>query len=31
LSILALRGLGKEHWHGVDPARHVEAERDEWS
>jgi hypothetical protein len=26
-SILALRGLGKEHWAGVDATRHVEDER----
>ena len=31
LSILELRGLGKEHWRGVDAARHVDAERDGWS
>jgi F0F1-type ATP synthase beta subunit len=30
LSILGLRGLGKEHWKGVDPVSHVEAERDSW-
>lgn len=30
LSILELRGLGREHWHGVDAARHVDAERDGW-
>jgi plasmid stability protein len=30
LSILALRGLGKEVWKGVDPAGHVERERDAW-
>lgn len=30
LSILALRGLGKGVWEGVDPARHVEGERDAW-
>ena len=30
LSIQALRGLGKEHWQGVDAAAHVEAERRTW-
>jgi plasmid stability protein len=30
LSVLDLRGLGKEHWRGVDAARHVAAERDAW-
>lgn len=30
LSILELRGLGKEHWQGVDAARHVAAERAAW-
>ncbi len=30
VSPLALRGLGKEYWPGVDPARHVAAERDSW-
>jgi len=30
LSILALKGLGKEVWHGVDPAAHVEQERRSW-
>ncbi len=30
LSILELRGLGKEVWHRVEPARHVETERDSW-
>ena len=27
LSILNLKGLGKEHWKGVDPSAHVEKER----
>lgn len=27
VSILELRGLGKEHWKDVDAARHVDAER----
>jgi plasmid stability protein len=30
LSILALRGLGKEHWRGVDAGAHVERERAAW-
>lgn len=30
LSILELRGLGKEHWHGVNAAEHVERERTAW-
>lgn len=30
LSILALKGLGKDAWKGVDPAAHVEAERRSW-
>jgi hypothetical protein len=30
LSILELRGLGKEHWKGVDPVKHVETERRSW-
>ena len=30
LSILELRGLGKEHWEGVDGAQHVERERAAW-
>ncbi len=30
LSILELRGLGKELWPGVDPAKHVEKERGSW-
>ena len=30
LSILELRGLGKEHWAGVDPATHIEGERRSW-
>lgn len=30
LSLLALRGLGKEEWEGVDPARHVDTERRSW-
>jgi plasmid stability protein len=30
LSILELRGLGKELWRGVDGASHVERERTAW-
>jgi plasmid stability protein len=30
LSILTLRGLGKEHWTGIEPAAYVEAERKSW-
>jgi plasmid stability protein len=30
LSILALRGLGKERWAGIDAGRHVRAERRSW-
>lgn len=29
-SILDLKGLGKEHWRGVDAAEHVEKERASW-
>lgn len=29
-SILELRGLGKELWKGIDPARHVDDERRSW-
>lgn len=29
-SILALRGLGKEHWAGIDATEHVDAERRSW-
>ena len=29
-SILALRGLGKDLWQGVDPAAHIENERRSW-
>ncbi len=29
-SILDLKGLGKEHWLGVDPVAHVEGERAGW-
>lgn len=30
LSILELRGLGKDAWRGVDAAAHVDAERRAW-
>jgi plasmid stability protein len=30
LSILELKGLGSEHWKGIDAAAHVRAERDAW-
>ena len=30
LSILDLKGLGKEHWRGVDPSKHFEGERASW-
>ena len=30
LSILELRGLGKELWSGIDPAAHVDEERRSW-
>ncbi len=30
LSILTLRGLGKEQWTGIEAAVHVEAERKSW-
>ena len=30
LSILKLRGLGKEHWKGLDAATHVRRERAAW-
>jgi plasmid stability protein len=30
VSILALRGLGKQHWRDVDGATHVERERAAW-
>ncbi len=30
VSILDLRGLGKELWKGVDPAAHVDEERRSW-
>lgn len=30
LSILELRGLGKELWRGIDGTSHVEREREAW-
>ena len=30
VSILALRGFGKEHWTGVEAAAHVESQRKSW-
>ena len=30
LSILELRGLGKERWAGIDAGQHVRAERRSW-
>ena len=30
ISIRTLRGLGKKEWIGVEPADHVEAERNSW-
>jgi hypothetical protein len=30
LSILDLKGLGKEHWRGVDASKHVDRERASW-
>ncbi len=30
LSILELRGLGKELWSGIDATAHVEQERESW-
>jgi plasmid stability protein len=30
LSILDLKGLGKEHWGAVDAAEHVDKERASW-
>ncbi len=30
LSILALRGLGKQRWAAIDATRHVRAERRSW-
>ena len=30
LSLLELRGLGKELWEGIDPVEYVRSERDSW-
>jgi len=30
LSILDLKGLGKEYWRGVNPSKHIERERASW-
>ena len=30
LSILDLKGLGKEHWQGIDASEHIEQERASW-
>ncbi|MBI2998809.1 MAG: hypothetical protein HYY46_10255 [Deltaproteobacteria bacterium] len=30
LSILSLKGLGKEIWRGVEPEEHVDRERNSW-
>jgi plasmid stability protein len=30
MSLLDLRGLGKEHWRGIDAAAHVDQERTAW-
>jgi plasmid stability protein len=30
LSILELKGLGKEQWQGIDSVEHVRRERDSW-
>jgi plasmid stability protein len=30
VSILALRGMGKEQWSGIEAAAHVEVERKSW-
>ena len=30
LSILDLKGLGREHWKGIDAGKHVERERSSW-
>lgn len=30
VSLLELRGLGKELWKGVDPAKYVDEERNSW-
>ena len=30
LSILDLKGLGKDHWRELDPSKHIEKERRSW-
>ena len=30
LSILDLKGLGKAHWRGLDPSKHIAGERRSW-
>lgn len=30
LSILDLKGLGKDHWREVDPSKHIQEERNSW-
>lgn len=30
LSILDLKGLGKEHWKRIDPSQHIARERSSW-
>jgi plasmid stability protein len=30
LSIMDLKGLGKEHWKGIDASKHIERERASW-
>jgi len=30
LSLLELRGLGREHWTGIEAEEHVDAERRSW-
>ena len=30
LSILELKGLGKEHWREIHPSKHIERERASW-
>jgi plasmid stability protein len=30
LSIMDLKGLGKEHWRGIEPTEYVDEERDSW-
>jgi plasmid stability protein len=30
LSLLALRGLGKEQWAGIDAVSHIDGERESW-